>query len=115
MMRVLKISPAISSAKRMVPKHSITYWRKLTILQLTFSATASITRHTPSTTKNTMALLRLVMRMGRSQNNSTSVGEREKTGGGRTVILTLSAAKGEGSMYFQVQCIDPSRPEGRSG
>src|SRR5205809_2005716 len=77
---VLTISPAISTAKRMTPKNSITSWRQLRIIQLTFSAIASITRHTPSTTKNTMALLRLVMRMGRSQNNSTSVGVREKTG-----------------------------------
>src|SRR5438876_7017523 len=77
---VLTISPAISTAKRMTPKNSITSWSQLRMIQLTFSAIASITRHTPSTTKNTMALLRLVVRMGRSQNNSTSVGVREKTG-----------------------------------
>src|SRR5579862_6554613 len=61
---VFTIKPAISTAKKITPRNSMTPSRQFRMIQPTLSATASPTRHTPSVTKKAIVLRREVMRMG---------------------------------------------------
>ena len=49
--------------KKITPKSSSAISRQLRMIHPTLSATASDTRHTPSTTKNAIVFRRLAMRM----------------------------------------------------
>src|SRR6266481_3012962 len=60
---VFTIIPAISTAKKITPRNNMTPSRQLRMIQPTLSATASATRHTPSTIKNAIVLRREVIRM----------------------------------------------------
>src|SRR5271169_2730294 len=71
---VLRIMPAIIAAKKITPKSSRTPARQLRMTQLTFSATARATEHTPSATKNAIALRRLLTLMAAAEDCTAECG-----------------------------------------
>ena len=76
------MTPAINKAKKITPRKSSTPSRQLRIIQPTFSPTASSTRQMPKTTKNAIALRRLVIRMAEFYREGKETG-REIIGSGQ--------------------------------
>src|SRR5690348_7855644 len=69
---VLSTTPKISTTKKMMPKTNSATSRQLRIIQPTFNATASATRHAPSVMKNAIDLLRRALtRMKRDCNQES--------------------------------------------
>src|ERR1041385_4243284 len=70
---VLSTTPKISTTKKMMPKTSSATSRQLSIIQPTFNATASATRHAPSVMKNATDFLRRALtRMAYDSNQDDS-------------------------------------------
>src|SRR6185369_9937702 len=71
---VLRTTPKISTIKKTMPKISSATSRQLRIIQPTFNATASATRHAPSVMKNATDFRRRPLtRMDRDSNQSVAI------------------------------------------
>src|ERR1035437_905802 len=69
---VLRMTPAIIKPKKMTPRMRGTISRQLRMIQLVLRTAAAAARQTPSVIKKAMVVLRLVMRMGRREKDSTA-------------------------------------------